>query len=37
MFAAVKPTSLGPDSREVAFDTAVGRKRNFVEARTARL
>ena len=37
MFAAVKPTSLGPDSREVAFDTAVGRKRNFVEAWTARL
>ena len=37
MFAEVKPTSLGPDSREVAFLTAVGRRRNFVEARTARL
>ena len=37
MFAEVKPTSLGPDSREVAFLTAVGRRKNFVEARTARL
>ena len=37
MFAEVKPTSLGPDSREVAFLTAVGRRRNFVEARTAKL